>query len=466
MENFDTVIIGSGPGGYVAAVRAAQLGQKTAIIEKRETLGGTCLNVGCIPSKALLDSSEHFEKLKEMEVHGITVKDASIDVKTMISRKDKVVSEVCNGVEYLMKKNKITRYHGFGKLKGEGLVEITMNDKSVQTLKAKNIVLATGSVPISIGGIEIDKKMIITSDEAISLKKVPKHLIIIGAGVIGLELGSVWRRLGAKVSVIELLPALFTSADKQIASLAMRTLKEQGIDFYFEHKVKKADIKGKNVIVTATNKKDENVTFEGDVLLVAVGRKPYTENLGLEEAGVKLNERGRILVDANTFETSAKGIYAIGDVIEGPMLAHKAEDEGMALAEMLAGEKGHVNYNAIPWIVYTWPEIAWVGKGEEQLKKEGIEYNVGRSLFRANGRSKAMEESTGMVKILAHKKTDKLLGVFILGPRASDMIAEIAVAFEFGASAEDIARSVHAHPTLSEVIRDAAQNVQGWAIHQ
>ena len=467
MEKFDTVIIGSGPGGYVAAVRCAQLGQKTAIIEKRATLGGTCLNVGCIPSKALLDSSEHFEHaLHGAAAHGIEIGQVKLDLKKMLARKDKVVSEVCNGVEFLMKKNKVTHYHGFGKLLGNQKIEIALESGKKETIEAKNIILATGSVPISVPGMETDGKSIITSDEAINLPSVPKHLVIIGAGVIGLELGSVWRRLGAKVTVIELMPRLFGTADKQISSLAQRTYTAQGIEFLFEHKVQSIDKKEKNVTVKAQNKAGEEVKIEGDVVLVAVGRKPYTENLGLEQAGVKLNNRGRIEVDRHTFATSASGIYAIGDVIEGPMLAHRAEDEGIALAENLAGQKGHVNYDAIPWIVYTWPEVAWVGKGEEELKEAGIEYTVGRSLFRANARAKAMEENEGQVKILADKKTDRILGVYIFGPRASDMIAEIAVAVEFGASAEDIARSVHAHPTLSEVIRDAAQNACGWAIHQ
>ncbi|MDX1960793.1 MAG: dihydrolipoyl dehydrogenase [Leptospiraceae bacterium] len=466
MKEFDIAVIGSGPGGYVAAIRAAQLGFKTAIIEKRKTLGGTCLNVGCIPSKALLDSSEQYHQAKhKLKDHGVEAVDIKLDLKKLLSRKDKIVSEVCDGVDYLMKKNKIERFHGFGKLKSNTEVEITSEDGKSETIVSKNIILATGSVPIDIPGFEVDGKQIVTSDHAINLPEVPKHMIIIGAGVIGLELGSVWSRLGAKVSVLELMPKLFGSADAQMSSLAERYLKAQGLEFYFQHKVTGLDKKSKEVIVKANDPTGKEISLSGDVVLMAVGRRPYHDNLGAKEIGIQFTARNRIIVDPHTYRTSIPNIYAIGDVIDGPMLAHKAEDEGIAAVEIIAGKYGHVNYNAIPWIVYTWPEVAWVGYGEEELKEKGIEYKVGKSLFKPNGRAKAMNEADGQVKVLSDKKTDKLLGVYIVGPRASDMIAEIAVAFEFGASAEDLARTCHAHPTLSEIVREAAMAVDNWSIH-
>ncbi len=465
MKEFDYTVIGAGPGGYVSAIRAAQLGLKVAIIEKRKTLGGTCLNVGCIPSKALLDSSEEYHKAKhKLADHGILAKDVKLDLKTLLARKDKVVKEVCDGVDYLMNKNKIQRFLGHGKLISNTEIEIT-SESGTEVIKSKHIILATGSVPISISGFEVDGKQIVTSDHAINLPEVPKHLVIIGAGVIGLELGSVWSRLGAKVTVVELQAKLFGSADKQMSAYAQRLLEGQGINFLFEHKVTSLDKKKDKVVVKVNDPTGKPLDVEGDVVLVAVGRKPYTESLGLKEVGVELTERGRIKVDTHTFKTAVPNIYAIGDVIDGPMLAHKAEDEGIALAEMIAGQSGHVNYNAIPWIVYTWPEVAWVGYGEEELQAQGIEYKVGKSMFKSNARSKAMNETEGQVKVLADKKTDKLLGLYIIGPRASDMIIEAGVAFEFGASAEDLARTVHPHPTLSEVVREAAMAVDKWSIH-
>lgn len=466
MEKFDVVVIGAGPGGYICAVRCAQLGLKTAIIEKDATLGGTCLNVGCIPSKALLDSSEEYHKTKnKLAIHGISVSDVKIDVKKMIERKNKIVSDVTAGVDYLMKKNKITRFHGFGRLKSQTEVEIQLEGGKKETIQADKIVIASGSTPVDIPSLPIDGKQVITSDHAISLEKVPKHLVIIGAGAIGLELGSVWSRLGAEVTIIELMPKLFGTADKQISSLAQRSLEAQGLKFLFEHKVTGIEKSGKNSKVLVETKDGKKISIEGDMVLVSVGRRAFADNIGAKELGIEFNKRGRIQVEPNNFQTNIPNIYAIGDVIEGPMLAHKAGDEGVALAEILAGKYGHVNYNAIPWIVYTWPEVAWVGKGEEELKELGIPYKVGKYLFRPNGRAKAMNETEGQVKVIADAKTDKLLGIYIFGARASDMIAEAAIAFEFGASAEDIARSVHAHPTLSEILREAAMDVDKWSIH-
>lgn len=465
MKEFDIAVIGSGPGGYVAAIRAAQLGKKTAIIEKRKTLGGTCLNVGCIPSKALLDSSEEYHKtVHKLKDHGILVDKVELDLKKLLERKDKVVKEVCDGVDYLMKKNKIERFSGTGKLVSNTQIEIT-GESGKEIISAKNIILATGSVPIEIPGFEVDGKQIVTSDHAINLPQVPKHLIIIGAGVIGLELGSVWSRLGAKVTILELQSKLFGTADNQISSYAQRLLQNQGMEFLLEHKVLKAEKKKDSVVVFAQSPDGKEIQVEGDVVLLSVGRRPFTDGLGAKELGIQFTPRNRIQIDPHNFRTNIPNIYAIGDVIDGPMLAHKAEDEGIAVAEIIAGQAGHVNYAAIPWIVYTWPELAWVGLGEEELQARGIEYKVGKSLFKPNGRSKAMNEADGQVKVLADKKTDKLLGIYIIGPRASDMIVEAAVAFEFGASAEDLARTCHAHPTLSEVVREAAMAVDKWSIH-
>lgn len=464
-KEFDVTVIGAGPGGYVAAIRAAQLGFKVAIIEKRKTLGGTCLNVGCIPSKALLDSSEEYHKTKhKLADHGINVGEVKLDLKKLLERKDRVVKEVTEGVDYLMKKNKIERFLGIGKLLSPTEIEIA-SESGTEKISSKKIILATGSSPIEIPGFEIDGKQVVTSDHAINLPKVPKHLVIIGAGVIGLELGSVWSRLGAKVTVVELQQRLFGTADKQMSAYAQRLLEGQGIEFVFEHKVLGTEKKKDNVIVNIQNPEGKTIQIEGDVVLLAVGRRPFSDNLGAKEIGIQFTNRGRIEVNPHTFQTSVANIYAIGDVIDGPMLAHKAEDEGIAVAEILAGQSGHVNYSAIPWIVYTWPEVAWVGYGEEELQAKGIEYKVGKAMFKPNGRAKAMAEADGQVKVLSDKKTDKLLGLYIIGPRASDMIVEAAVAFEFGASAEDLARTCHAHPTLSEVVREAAMAVDKWSIH-
>ena len=467
-KKYDLIVLGAGPGGYVAAIRASQLGLKAAIIEKRKTLGGTCLNVGCIPTKALLDSSEKYYKIKEkMSVHGISIPEASVDIKKLAERKNKIVSEVCAGVEFLMKKNKVDVFNGTGKILEKGKVEITSAEKSSEktVLNSENIILATGSVPIDIPILPVDGKTIITSDHAVELKEVPKKMVIIGAGVIGLELGSVYARLGSQVTVIEMLPRLFMNVDKQIASFMQRTLESQGFQFYFDHKVLNCEKKKSGAVVTFEDKNGQKNEISADCVLTAIGRKPYLENSGIIEAGIQLNERGKIAVNNETYETSIKGIYAIGDIIDGPMLAHKAEEEGIAAAEIIAGKPGHVNYAAIPSVVYTAPEVAWVGTSEEMCKEKGIEVNTGTFLFRANARAKAMDEAEGMVKVIADKKTDRLLGVFIAGPHASELIAEAAVAFEFAASSEDIARSIHAHPTLSEALKEAAMAASNWSIH-
>lgn len=468
-SKFDLIVIGGGPGGYVCAIRAAQLGLNTALIEKRKTIGGTCVNVGCIPSKALLDSSHKFHDLQHgLEVHGIKSSKPSIDIKKMIDRKDKIVKELTDGLDFLMKKNKITVFNGFGSFKSRTNDEIFIDIKSAkdsQTVSTKKCVIATGSDIIELPGIDVDGKTIITSDHAISLTKVPEHLVIIGGGVIGLELGSVWQRLGAKVTVIELLPGILMSLDKQTRDLATRILKKQGMEFLFEHKVSAAKAGSGKVKISVLDKNNKETKIVADKLLVAVGRKPYTDNLNLDLVGVKLTDRGRIQVDTHSLQTDVPGIFALGDVIDGPMLAHKAEEEGVKIAEDLAGKKGHINYNAVPFIVYTWPEIAWVGRSEDDLKKAGIRFDSGKFLFKSNGRAKAMNESEGQIKILADQKTDEILGISIVGPNASELIAEAALAVEFGASAEDVARSFHAHPTLSEVMKEAALDVDNRALH-
>lgn len=454
-SNFDVVIIGSGPGGYVCAVRCAQLGMKTAIVEKDKTLGGTCLNIGCIPSKALLDSSEHFAQAQhELSEHGVDLGSVKLNLKNMMKRKEKVVGELTGGVDYLMKKNKIQRFEGKGQLLGGGKVKVEGKDKA--TISAKNIILATGSVPVELPFLKFDGKDIVSSTEALSFDSVPKHLIVVGGGAIGLEMGSVWLRLGAKVTVVEFADKICGPMDKQISNDLLKILKKQGMEFLLSTKVTGAEAKGKKITVKYESVKDgKEGSIEGDKVLVAVGRKPYTEGVGLDAAGVKLNDRGQIQINEH-FETTAKGIYAIGDVVPGAMLAHKAEEEGVAIAETLAGQAGHVNYHTVPWVIYTWPEVAGVGYSEEELKQKGIAYNSGAFPFTANGRAKALGCTDGRVKVLADKSTDEVLGVHIVGPRASDMIAEAVVAMEFGASSEDIARSFHAHPTLSEVMREAA----------
>ena len=456
MNKHDIIIIGSGPGGYVAAIRCAQLGFNTAIIEKYSTLGGTCLNVGCIPSKALLDSSEHFHNANAtFKEHGIELeKPPVVNFKQMIERKAKVVETTCGGIDFLMKKNKITVYNGVGSFKDSKTILVTKEDKSQETLETTYTIIATGSKPSSLPSLPIDKKRIITSTEALALPELPKSMVIIGGGVIGLELGSVYQRLGTAVSVIEYMDKIIPTMDDDLAKELQRSLKKLGIKFYLSHKVTGAKNKGESVTVTALDKKEKEVSIEADYCLVAVGRKPYTDNLGLENVGIKTNQRGQIEVDEH-LQTNVPNIYAIGDVIRGAMLAHKAEEEGVLVAETIAGQKPHINYNLIPGVVYTWPEVAAVGQTEAQLKESGIKYKTGSFPMRALGRARASMDIDGFVKVLADEVTDEILGVHIIGARAADMIAEAVVAMEYRASAEDISRMSHAHPTYTEAIKEA-----------
>ncbi len=465
MSKYDVAVIGSGPGGYVAAIRCAQLGMKTAIIEKYNTLGGTCLNVGCIPSKALLDSSEHFHNAAHtFEAHGIEIDTPKVNLTQMIRRKDEVVSQTCEGVDFLMKKNKIDVFTGVGSFKDATHITIS-GEKGTQEIEATKTIIATGSKPASLPFIKIDKKRVITSTEALKMKEVPKHMIVIGGGVIGLELGSVYARLGAKVTVVEFMDNIIPTMDKGLGKELQKSLKKIGFEFHLSHKVTGVEVKGDEVIVSAENKKGEAIDFTGDYCLVSVGRKPYTEGLGLENAGVKADERGMVEVNEH-LQTSAANIYAIGDVVRGAMLAHKAEEEGVYVAELMAGQKPHVDYNLIPGVVYTWPEVAAVGKTEEELKEAGIKYKSGSFPFRASGRARASMDTDGFVKVLADASTDEVLGVHMIGPRAADMIAEAVTAMEFRASAEDIARMCHAHPTFTEAIKEAALDATGKrAIH-
>ena len=457
MNQYDVAIIGSGPGGYVAAIRCAQLGMKTAIIEKYSTLGGTCLNVGCIPSKAMLDSSHHYEDAtKHFEEHGIEIPgEIKVNLEKMIARKQGVVDQTTKGIEFLMDKNKITVYEGVGSFKDATHVNIKKNDGKTEEIEAKNIIIATGSKPSTLPFIKLDKERIITSTEALELKEIPKHMIVIGGGVIGLELGQVYKRLGADVTVVEFMDRIIPGMDAALSKELTKVLKKQKVKFALSHKVKSVERKGDQVIVKADNKKGEEVVFEGDYCLVAVGRKPYTDGLNADAAGVKLDERGKVIVDEH-LKTSANNIYAIGDVIKGAMLAHKAEEEGTLVAEILAGQKPHIDYNLIPGVVYTWPEVAAVGKTEEELKEAGVEYKVGQFPMRALGRARASMDTDGFVKILADKKTDEVLGVHMVGARCADLIAEAVTAMEFRASAEDISRMSHAHPTYAEAVKEAA----------
>ncbi|WP_445711756.1 dihydrolipoyl dehydrogenase [Flavobacterium sp.] len=456
MSSFDVVIIGSGPGGYVAAIRCAQLGMKTAIIEKYSSLGGTCLNVGCIPSKALLASSHHYQELQHFADHGIEVSgDVKVNLEKMIARKQAVVDQTSGGVKYLMDKNKVEVFEGIGSFESATTVKVTKNDGSSEVIESKNIIIATGSKPSSLPFIKLDKERVITSTEALKLPEVPKHLVIIGGGVIGIELGQVYLRLGAKVSVVEYMDRIIPGMDASLSKELTKVLKKQGMKFYTSHKVKSVERVGDVVTVEAENTKGEVVSLEGDYSLVSVGRRPYTDGLNADNAGVKLTDRGQVEVN-NHLQTSVSNIYAIGDVVRGAMLAHKAEEEGVLVAEILAGQKPHIDYNLIPGVVYTWPEVAAVGQTEEQLKESGVAYKSGSFPFKALGRARAGGDTDGFVKILADAKTDEVLGVHMIGARCADLIAEAVVAMEFRASAEDISRMSHAHPTFAEAIKEAA----------
>ena len=457
MSQYDVAVIGSGPGGYVAAIRCAQLGMKTAIVEKYATLGGTCLNVGCIPSKALLDSSHHYEDaVKHFEEHGIDIPgEIKVNLKQMISRKDGVVDQTTKGIQFLMDKNKIDVFEGLGSFKDATHIDIKKADGKTETIEAKNTIIATGSKPSTLPFIEIDKERIITSTEALKLSEIPKHMIVIGGGVIGLELGQVYKRLGAEVSVIEFMDRIIPGMDGALSKELMRSMKKQKVKFFLSHKVKSVERKGAEIIVKADDKKGQEVEFKGDYCLVSVGRRPYTDGLNAEAAGVQLDERGRVTVNDH-LQTTAPNIYAIGDVIRGAMLAHKAEEEGTMVAEILAGQKPHIDYNLIPGVVYTWPEVAAVGKTEEELKEAGVDYKVGQFPMRALGRARASMDIDGFVKILADAKTDEVLGVHMIGARCADLITEAVTAMEFRASAEDMARMSHAHPTYAEAVKEAA----------
>ena len=461
MSQFDVTIIGSGPGGYVAAIRCAQLGFKTAIIEKYSVLGGTCLNVGCIPSKALLDSSEHFYNAKhDFANHGIIINDPVADLGRMIERKREVVDQTTKGINFLMDKNKITVFEGVGSFESATQIKVTKNDGSTEMLDSKYTIIATGSKPSTLPFITLDKERIITSTEALELKEIPKHLIVIGGGVIGLELGSVYKRLGSEVTVVEFMDKIIPTMDGALSKELNKVLRKQGMKFNLATGVQSVERNGDTVKVTAKDKKGEEVVFEGDYVLVAVGRKPYTDGLAVEKAGVDLDERGRVKVNEH-LQTNVSNIYAIGDVVVGAMLAHKASEEGTLVAELIAGQKPHINYNLIPGVVYTWPEVAAVGKTEEQLKAEGVAIKIGNFPMRALGRSRASGDVDGFIKVIADEKTDEILGVHMIGARAADLIAEAVVAMEYRASAEDISRMSHAHPTYAEAMKEAALDATG-----
>jgi len=465
-DRYDLVVIGAGPGGYVAAIRAAQLGLKVACVEKRASLGGTCLNIGCIPSKALLDSSELYHlAVHRFAKHGIQVGAVGLDLAAMHARKDAVVKELTEGVRFLFRKQNIATLSGIGRVASPTSVVVKNNDGVETAVEAAHILLATGSAPINLPFLPFDGKVVVSSTEALTFAKVPDHLLVVGGGYIGLELGSVWRRLGAKVTVVEFLPRIVPLADSEIGQILHNSLVKQGLEFQMETKVTGAKVANGRALVTAETKDGKSLTFDCERVLVSVGRRAYTEGLGLEEVGVKVDPKtGKVGIDAR-FRTNVPTISAIGDLVDGPMLAHKAEDEGTAFAELLAGQAGHINYETIPSVIYTWPEMASVGITEEQAKERKVEYKVGKFPFVANGRAKAMDESEGMVKIIADARTDRVLGVHIIGPRASDMIAEAVTTLEFAGSAEDIARICHAHPTLSEAFREAALDVDARAIH-
>ena len=457
MSKYDVAVIGSGPGGYVAAIRCAQLGMKTAIIEKYSTLGGTCLNVGCIPSKALLDSSHHYhDAVAHFEEHGIEIPgEVKVNLEKMMERKNSVVSQTCDGVKYLMDKNKIDVYEGVGSFKDKTHVNIKKNDGETETIEAGKIIIATGSKPSNLPFIELDKERVITSTEALTLKEIPKHMIVIGGGVIGLELGQVYRRLGAEVTVVEFMDRIIPTMDSALSKELQKVLKKQGVKFHVSTKVKSVERNGDEVIIKADDKKGKEVEIKGDYCLVSVGRRPFTDGLNADAAGVKVSDKGTIEVNEH-LQTNVENIYAIGDVVRGAMLAHKAEEEGTFVAETIAGQKPHIDYNLIPGVVYTWPEVAAVGKTEEQLKEEGVKYKEGKFPMRALGRSRASGDLDGFVKILADEKTDEVLGVHMIGARTADLIAEAVTAMEFRASAEDISRMSHAHPTFAEAVKEAA----------
>ena len=464
MPSFDFVILGAGPGGYVCAIRAAQLGKSVAIIEKRATLGGTCLNVGCIPSKALLESSEVFEQtMNHAGDHGVVVGNVGLDLEAMLTRKDRIVGELTGGVAALMKKNKVTVFAGTGRLTAADKVIVDGADGTTE-LEAAHVCLAMGSASIDLPFLPVDGDRVVSSTEALSFDTVPKHLVVIGAGAVGLELGSVWRRLGSQVTVIEMLPTITPFADKAMAKALERALTEQGLEIRLNTQVTAAKVLKSKVKLTVESEKTGKDTIDCDRVLVAVGRRPVTDGAGLEEAGIEVDENGRVKVNEH-LQTNHPNVYAIGDIVRGPMLAHKAEDEGLAVAEHIAGMPGHVNYDVIPNVVYTDPELAMVGRTEAELKEAGTPFSAGRFMFRANGRAKSLGNETGMVKILAHKETDEILGVHMVGPRVSELIAEAAVAMEMRASAEDLARTCHAHPTLAEVVKEAALAVDKRAIH-
>ena len=463
-EKFQAVVIGGGPGGYVCAIRLAQLGLKTACIESRGSLGGTCLNVGCIPSKSLLNLSEEFHKVQNLSNKGIEVGEVRLNLEKMMKSKDKAVTILTKGVEFLLKKNKVTYFKGLGSLKSKNEILVKDDQNNEINIVAEKTIIATGSVPVSLPGIEIDEKIIVSSTGALKLEKVPKKMIVVGGGYIGLEMGSVWSRLGAEVQVVEFLDHITPGMDKEISTEFMKILKKQGIKFNMQTKVETIKKTNSGAVVSTVDKNGNKNNFDCDVVLISVGRKPNTDGLNLDSIGVKLDDKKRIKINKE-FKTNVENIYAIGDVIDGPMLAHKAEDEGVAVAENIAGQSGHVNYDTIPGVVYTTPEVASIGKTEEQLKQLNTKYKIGKFSFMANSRAKAIDDAEGFVKILADEITDKVLGAHIIGPHAGELIAEIGVAMEFGASSEDIARTCHAHPTFSEAVKEAALSVHKRAIH-
>ena len=463
-DKFQAVVIGGGPGGYVCAIRLAQLGMKTACIESRGSLGGTCLNVGCIPSKSLLNLSEEFHKVKNLSSKGIEVGEVKLNLDKMMKSKDKAVTVLTKGVEFLLKKNNVTYFKGIGSFKSKNEISIKDVNKNETSIFAEKIIIATGSVPSSLPGIDFDEKIIVSSTGVLKLDKVPKKMVVVGGGYIGLEMGSVWSRLGSEVHVVEFLDHITPGMDKEISNEFMKILKKQGIKFHMQHKVDQITKKNSSAVISTTDKDGNKKDFDCEVVLVSVGRKPNTKGLNLEKIGLNLDNKNRIQTD-KYFKTNLDNIYAIGDVISGPMLAHKAEDEGIAAAENIAGQSGHVNYDTIPGVIYTTPEVASIGKTEEQLNDLNIKYKIGKFSFMANSRAKAIDDTEGFVKILADEKTDKVLGAHLIGPHAGELIAEIGIAMEFGASSEDIARTCHAHPTFSEAVKEAALSVDKRAIH-